>query len=106
MAHSEELCWCVIFLESLIVGMTVANPDLTDDAMILIILWELSVGVSDLSIDAEANQVSNTTQEASRVHTNSGIQHTRSRTAYKVATTPIVQCGFLAACVHIVVHVV
>ena len=53
MAHSEEFCWCEIFLESIIVGMTVA-PDLTDSAMILIILWELSVGVNDLSINAEA----------------------------------------------------
>ena len=53
MAHSEEFSWCEIFLESIIVGMTMA-PDLTDNAMILIVLWELSVGVNDLSINAEA----------------------------------------------------
>ena len=53
MAHSEEFSWGEIFLESIIVGMTM-DPDLTDDAMILIVLGKLSVSVNDLSIDAEA----------------------------------------------------
>ena len=53
MAHSKEFSWGEIFLESIIVGMTM-DPDLTDDAMILIVLWKLSVSMNDLSIDAEA----------------------------------------------------